>query len=357
MDYVNRNFLFVLVLVLISSCAKLEYLYEQGIGQVKIFSTARDNSEVVKNVRIPKTQREKVLKIERLKKYFYQYWQKKETRIYTQTTMLKNKAVSYLVITSPFDEIKAVETCFPIMGCFPYLGFFNHKSALNHAKAESLENKVTWIRPVYAYSTLGYFNDTILSSFFNYNDYELTDLIFHELFHTIFFVKNEVELNENLANYFAKVMVKEYFINQGLTEYLHLQEKEEKEHRELSRLIMIKASELQNLYQNIKPKTPKEAAEILNEFSREQFIPEVLKKCEQLTISHQRCFPLGKEWNNARFAAFLTYEKRANDIEKLQKKLNLNLKEYYQYLVKKYAEYEKIDDKEGFSKYLFKDLI
>ncbi len=357
MDYVSKTLLLGIIFLLSSSCAKLEYLYEQSIGQVKIFSTAKDNKDVIKNVRIPKTQREKVKKIEHLKKYFYQYWQKKETRIYSQTTMLKNRAVSYLVITSPFDEIKPVETCFPIMGCFPYLGFFNHKSALNFAKEMSEENKVTWVRPVYAYSTLGYFNDTILSSFFHYNDFELTDLIFHELFHTIFFVKNEVELNENLANYFAKVMVKEYFQNQGLSEYLILQEKEEKEFKELSRLIMIKANELQNLYQNLKPKNPSEAQEILKEFSKDNFMPEVLKKCEHLNISHQRCFPLDKPWNNARFAAFLTYEKRANDIEALQKKLGLNLKDYYKYLVKKYEEYEKIDNKEGFSKYLFKDLM
>ena len=48
--------------------------------------------------------------------------------------MLQNKAVSYLVIASPFQEIRAEETCFPLMGCFPYLGFFNLISAKNFAK-------------------------------------------------------------------------------------------------------------------------------------------------------------------------------------------------------------------------------
>jgi len=80
--------------------------------------------------------------------------------------MLENSAVTYLVVASPFNEIKAVETCFPVMGCFPYLGFFNLNSAKNFAKEKENENYVTWIRPVYAYSTLGYFTDTILSSFF-----------------------------------------------------------------------------------------------------------------------------------------------------------------------------------------------
>jgi predicted aminopeptidase len=196
-------------------CAKMNYLYEQGVGQISLQARAKDNKEILQNVRIPKDQKEKIKKIEELKLYFYNYWNKKQTRIYTQTTMLENKAVTYLVVASPFNEIKAVENCFPLMGCFPYLGFFNLSSAQSFAKELEGEDLATWLRPVYAYSTLGYFNDTILSSFFHYTDYELAELIFHELFHTIFFVKNEVELNENLANYFSKQMVEEYFIQKS----------------------------------------------------------------------------------------------------------------------------------------------
>ena len=97
-------FLFLLV-----SCAKFEYLYEQSVGQLSLQSKARDNQEVLKNVRIPKDNKDKILKIQQLKKYFYHYWQKKETPIYSQTTMLKNKAVTYLVVASKYSEIKALE--------------------------------------------------------------------------------------------------------------------------------------------------------------------------------------------------------------------------------------------------------
>src|SRR5690606_28211743 len=51
----------------------------------------------------------------------------------------------------------------------------------------------------------------ILSSFFYYDDLDLAELIFHELFHTIFFIKDDVDLNENLANYFGKELVRLYF--------------------------------------------------------------------------------------------------------------------------------------------------
>jgi predicted aminopeptidase len=280
--------------LLLSGCAKFDYLFEQSLGQISLQSKARNNQEMLKNVRVPSNQKEKIKKIQALKKYFYLYWGKKETSIYSQTTMLQNKAVSYLVIASPFQEIRAEETCFPLMGCFPYLGFFNLISAKNFAKNKEAEGFVTWIRPVYAYSTLGYFTDTILSSFFHYSDYELAELIFHELFHTIFFVNNQVELNENLANFFAKQMLEEYFTKTNQLDYLRIQQREEVEDRQLRRSVVNLTSELQEHYQKLLPKTKEDSVLILDDFLEKRFKPQVLAKCQELNISPKNCFPLEK---------------------------------------------------------------
>lgn len=346
-----------LIFILCSSCAKLGYIYEQGVGQISLLTRAKENKDVIKNVRLPKEQREKIRKIEELKKYFFHYWEKKPGQIYSSTTILKSQAVTYLVIASPYNDVKAEETCFPLMGCFPYLGFFSLDSAKDFAKEKEANELVTWVRPVYAYSTLGYFNDTILSSFFHYNEIELTELIFHELFHTIFFVKNEVELNENLANYFSVKMMEEYFKVMGQDENLRIQQIEEKKDREMKKIVMQLSAELKELYKSLLPKNKQEAAEILTEFIDQKFKPEIKQKCANLSIKEEECFPLHREWNNARFAAFLTYENKSEELSKLQDKLGLNLKDFYNYIVKKYEEYDNLSDKpESFSKYLFKNL-
>ncbi len=352
------DFLKYLVLLLVCSniisCAKFDYLYEQSVGQISLQSRARDNNEMLKSVRVTKDQKEKIKKIQELKKYFYKYWGKKETSIYSQTTMLQNKAVTYLVVASSFSEIKAIETCFPIMGCFPYLGFFNLASARDFAKSKEAEELVTWVRPVYAYSTLGYFTDTILSSFFHYSDYELAELIFHELFHTIFFVNNQVELNENLANYFAKEMMEEYFKNTNQLEYLKIQQKEEIEDKAVRKSVVNLTTELQDLYHQLLPKNKEDADVILNEFMDKRFKPEILKKCQELNVAPKACFPIQRQWNNASFAAFLTYEKKSDDLEGLQKKLGLNLKGYYNFITKKYEDYKNQSEVSDFSLYLFR---
>lgn len=342
----------ILVSFLFFSCAKLDYLYEQSVGQISLMTKAKANEDVVKNVRIPRTEREKIKKIEELKKYFYRYWGKKETAIYSKTSMLKSKAVTYLVIASPFNEIKAEKTCFPLMGCFPYLGFFNVLSAQEFAKEKENEGLVTFVRPVYAYSTLGYFTDSILSSFFHYNDYELAELIFHELFHTIFFAKNEVDLNENLANYFSKEMLEDYFKSTNQEDYLKISLKEDHEEKELSLLVLELVDELDKLYKKSPPNNKEEAQVVLNNFLEKRFRVEILKKCQSLNIEPKKCHPLDRKWNNARFAAFLTYEKNSDDIEKLHKRLALDLKRYFHYIEKKYSDYKDTDTEKDFATYL-----
>ena len=172
-----------LIIILLSGCAKISYMTKQGMGQLSLQNRAISNDKALTDVRISPEHKDKIRKVGVYKKYFYNYFKRKSTPIYTQTTMLDSEAVTYLVIASRYDEIKAYKTCFPIINCVPYLGFFDKKDARDYREEMERKDYVTYQRPVYAYSTLGYFNDTILSSFFHYKDYQLAELIFHELFY------------------------------------------------------------------------------------------------------------------------------------------------------------------------------
>lgn len=208
-----KFFSFFFLFFFFSSCSKMSYFVEQGIGQIKIQYTSVKNKEVLNNPEVGLKVKRKIRLIQEYKKWFYHYFGKKKDDIYSRTTFLKSSAVTYLVITSPYNKIEGSKECFLFFGCFPYLGFFEKKSALEYKKDKEKQEFYAYIRPVYAYSTLGYFSDPILSSFFIYDDYSLAETVFHELFHTIFFVKNQVSFNENLANYFGKELTKEYFKN------------------------------------------------------------------------------------------------------------------------------------------------
>jgi predicted aminopeptidase len=350
-----KNSLFILIILMNVSCAKLGYLIEQGQGQMSLQWRGIDNNEILNSDKISKDDKEKIALVGDYKKYFYSYFQKKQSNIYSKTTLLDNKAVTYLLISAKFDELEAQETKFPFVGSFPYLGFFNLDSAKDWARDLEQDGFVTWIRPVYAYSTLGYFEDRILSSFFHYNEYELAELIFHELFHTIFFLKNDVDFNESLATYFSDKLMREYFKNNaGFEHYLIENDKYKKLEVSILDLSLILKQEFkkQEGYLN------RQRADLLIErFNTEVFLPKIKKDCLDLNLDKGVCEDNQKKWNQAQFAAFLTYEEELPVFERLQDKLKLNLVDFYKWIKKESKNYLKDDEETPFVDYLKKRYL
>jgi predicted aminopeptidase len=333
-----------------TGCGQLSYLTEQGVQQMKIQWGGRSNDEVLKDPKISEEKKQKILLIEEYKKFFYHYFGAPTSKIYSKTTMLENKAVTYLVIASKHTKIEAHEFEFPFMGSFPYIGFFKLDSAKEFAEdLKQDENLVTWIRPVYAYSTLSYLEDRILSSFFEYDETELAELVFHELFHTIFFIKDEVELNENLANLYGKEMLKEYFKGQPLLDsFIAREEKKEKIAQRVVELIGILQSEFSKLGGFI---TNQKADDLTERFITEVFKPDLRHMCERLVLEESEC-ELKDNWNQASFAAFLTYEEDQDFLEELKKEKELNLKDYLSWLKKEYKTFGKQKKVESFTEFL-----
>jgi len=344
------SFFFSLSLLLTVGCAKLSYLTEQGIGQVRLQWSGKKNDVVLSNPNISPSIKRKIILVEEYKKFFYYYFGQKASEIYTKTSILDNKAVTYLVIASTHTKIKAHEFEFPIMGSFPYIGFFKLDSAKEFAKdLQEDEGFVTWIRPVYAYSTLGYLEDRILSSFFEYDDVELAELVFHELFHTIFFIKDEVDLNENLANLYGKEMLQEYFHDRPeLKTYLANLEKKIQIDKRVVELIGILQSEFLKLGGFITA----EKADVLTErFVNEVFKPDLRNMCEELQLDESDC-ELKDNWNQASFAAFLTYEEEQDFLADLKKAKNLNLKDFLAWLKVEFKSFEDQNKIESFTDFL-----
>ncbi len=328
------------------SCAKISYITEQGIGQFSLEINDIDNEEFLADPNQKEEHKEKVRIVERAKSYFYQYYALKPTPIYNEVKILDQPAVTYLVIHSRVDKIKPIPTSFPIVGSFPYLGFFNLESAKNFVKEKEEEGFQTYLRPVYAYSTLNHpllpFHDNILSSFFYYDERSLTELIFHELVHTIIFVGDNVQFNENLAQFVSEQMALEYF-NDSIEKQNQLKSRKEK-NLKLNQAIVKESKNLQELYD----KAGSNYVEIQKKYLKGPFRKNLSKVCKQLELL--ACWPIEKEWNNARFAALGTYEAKRNRLAEIYKKSNLKLKDFVLKLI--HLENQFDDSKESFLEFI-----
>jgi predicted aminopeptidase len=338
------------LLLLLTSCSKTAYLFKQGYYQTKYIFAGDDNESLLKSKKLSPEDKRKIRNIQKYKTYFNHYFKTSFNDIYNKTVLLETEAISYLVYASKKYEIKAYEHSFPIVGTFPYLGFYEKEDAISFAKTMQEDDYVTYTRKVYAYSSLGYFEDPIFSSFFKYNDYELTSLIFHEMTHLRLFIKDEVDFNENLASFVAKKLTQIYY-----KDNLKFREIEEKRdaHKEMTKLIVQMTSDLKELYKQ----SPKNAAkDVFNTFRDETFIPAIRNKCNELMI--RPCHYLKVKWNNAVLLEYLTYDDSQHILEKIYNELEKkNLVDFLTLLEKKYKQFNiNNNDVKTFEEYLIKEF-
>ncbi len=118
---------------------------------------------------------------------------------YTRYSDLKRQFVLWNVVATPELSMKLVNWCFPIAGCISYRGYYAKEDADRFAEKLRNEGFDVYVGGVPAYSTLGWFDDPVLSTFIQYPDAELARLIFHELAHQVLYVSGDTMFNESFA--------------------------------------------------------------------------------------------------------------------------------------------------------------
>jgi predicted aminopeptidase len=122
-----------------------------------------------------------------------------DNRSFTRYSDLGRPFVVWNVIAAPPLSLAARQWCFPVAGCVSYRGYFQESEARAEAARLAAAGDDVFVSGVPAYSTLGYFDDPILSTFVRWPDTELARLVFHELAHQIVYVKDDSVFNESFA--------------------------------------------------------------------------------------------------------------------------------------------------------------
>jgi len=118
---------------------------------------------------------------------------------YSSYVDIEREHVVWNVFAAPEFSVDPVNWCHPIAGCVAYRGYFSEQSALSYAA--KLEEDVfdVYTGGVDAYSTLGWFEDSLLSTVLNRADHQLAGLIFHELAHQLVYLPSNTTFNESFA--------------------------------------------------------------------------------------------------------------------------------------------------------------
>ena len=332
-----RTINLTILITLLTSCAKLSYITTQSFEQIRLVTAGENIQSVIESLPESNPNKQKLIQIKKYKKFFSHFFNEELGGVYEKVIFLDRPSVSYLVVSSPWTEIKAIEECFLFVGCFPYLGFFSEEKASKYREKMIKKGNSSHVRPVNAYSTLGHLNDRVLSSFFNYSEKGLANLIFHELVHSVLFFKDGVNLNENLASFLADELVSIYFSESE--DLQKVANKRKQVNREIGLLITKHISEI-NKNLGVLPKYDKEKKMkdlIIQKFGP-SFRVELLEVCQREKVGEDYCLRYKKEWTPSKLAAFGTYGNLQKDIESYYHANFDDITEFYKFLKNKYRE-------------------
>ncbi len=120
---------------------------------------------------------------------------------YTRYVALDREYVLWNVFAAEEFSTRGHTWCYPIAGCAVYRGFFSRERAQLEATRMLLRRYEVAITGVPAFSTLGWFDDPLLSTFLFWPAHDVAALLIHELTHGRVFVGGDSSFNESYATF------------------------------------------------------------------------------------------------------------------------------------------------------------
>lgn len=185
--------------VAVCSCESVHY-YNQAIqGQYSILDERQPISEIMADPESPAILRERLAHILSVRQFAENELQLPVKNHYLTYVDLKRPYVVWNVFAAPEFSLTPKTWCYPVVGCAAYRGYFTEENARQYANGLISQGYEVYVAGVTAYSTLGWFDDPVLSTFMRYSEDQSAALIFHELAHQILYVKGDTVFNESFA--------------------------------------------------------------------------------------------------------------------------------------------------------------
>lgn len=177
------------------------YISRAAYEEARILSRRESIAKMVADSSTDRVLRDKLSLVQAARQFAIDSLALKAGKSFTAFSRLDRDTLVLVVSAAYRDRLERKTWWFPVVGRFPYKGFFDFPGALRTADALRADGFDVTVGASSAFSTLGWFNDPLVSTTVNADSVTLVNTVIHELLHNTFFAKGKVSFNESFATF------------------------------------------------------------------------------------------------------------------------------------------------------------
>jgi predicted aminopeptidase len=195
-----RYLISIPLLLLLHGCTDFGYYWHNARGHLAVMNQRVDIEDLLADQATSEELRERLVLVQEIRRFSVARLALPENDSYRSFVELDRPYLIQNLFAAPEFSTSLQRWCYPIIGCASYRGYYDEDRLLAYVDELESSGLEVHIGKVSAYSTLGWFDDPVLSSFIHWPDHRLAGLLFHELTHQQIYIDDDTTFNESLAS-------------------------------------------------------------------------------------------------------------------------------------------------------------
>ncbi|MDA7086736.1 aminopeptidase [Pseudomonas sp. SA3-5] len=234
-------------LLLLGGCGTLDYYGHLARGQLQLLQARQPVAALLHDPQVDPGLQQRLILTQQVRDFASAELDLPDNRSYRLYADIQRPFVVWNLFATAEFSVQPELHCFPIAGCVAYRGYYSLGRGRGAAALLKQRGFDTYLAGVEAYSTLGWFDDPILSSMLRWSDERLVAVIFHELAHQQLYVADDTAFNESFATFVEREGLRQWQQARGLGLSAGGR-REARQHEQFIALVLASRARLKQLY-------------------------------------------------------------------------------------------------------------